>query len=119
MRVGNRVNAQFQLDSMGEVLQLLAAAAELGMLGPDELRAAEVVARAIEQRWTRPDAGVWELHDDFWTHSRLACVAGLRAMAAATATHGARLAANWSGRLTRSWPIWIRPFTRPGDGSAR
>jgi GH15 family glucan-1,4-alpha-glucosidase len=97
VRTGNRVNGQFQLDSLGEVLQLLAAAAELDLVGPDELRAAEVVAGAIGQRWTKPDAGVWELHDDLWTHSRLACVAGLRAMAAATATHGARLAANWSG----------------------
>jgi GH15 family glucan-1,4-alpha-glucosidase len=96
-RAGNRVNGQFQLDSLGEVLQLLAAAADLDVLGPDGMRAAEVAAAAIERRWTEPEAGIWELHDDRWTHSRLACVAGLRAMAAATAQHGTRLAARWSG----------------------
>ena len=96
-RAGNRVNAQFQLDSLGEALQLLAAAAELDLLGPDDMRAAEVAAAAIERRWTEPEAGIWELHDDYWTHSWLACVAGLRAMAGATAAHGGRLAARWSG----------------------
>jgi len=56
-----------------------------------------VAAAAIERRWTEPEVGIWELHDDHWTHSRLACVAGLRAMAAATGAHGARRAARWSG----------------------
>src|SRR4029077_10703748 len=85
VRLGNRVRKQFQLDSLGEVLQLLAAAAEQDVLDADAMRAAEVAASAIEQRWPDPEAGIWELHDDRWTHSRLCCVAGLRAMAAATA----------------------------------
>ena len=96
VRTGNRVAGQFQLDSLGEVLQLLAGAARLDLLGPDEQRAAEVAAEAIGQRWQQAEAGIWELHDDHWTHSRLACVAGLRAMAAATAEHGARAGASWS-----------------------
>ena len=96
VRVGNRVVGQFQLDSLGEVMELLAAAARLDMLGPDELRAAEVTADAIGQRWEQAEAGIWELHDDHWTHSRLACVAGLRSMAAATADHAARTGAHWS-----------------------
>lgn len=97
VRAGNRVNAQFQLDNLGEVLQLLGAAAELDLLGPDDMRAAELAASAIDRRWQQPEAGIWELHDDHWTHSRLSCVAGLRAIAAATAAHGASLAASWSG----------------------
>jgi alpha,alpha-trehalase len=103
VRTGNRVRRQFQLDSLGEVLQLLAAATVQEVLDADGMRAAEVAASAIERRWREPEAGVWELHDDRWTHSRLCCVAGLRAMAAATAAdaidavgNGARLAARWS-----------------------
>jgi alpha,alpha-trehalase len=101
VRIGNRVRRQFQLDSLGEALQLLAAAAEQDMLDADGMRAAEVAACAIEQRWAEPEAGIWELHDDCWTHSRMCCIAGLRAMAAATtaslAGTGVRQAARWSG----------------------
>jgi alpha,alpha-trehalase len=98
VRVGNRVRRQFQLDSLGEVLQVLAAAAELDVLDADGMRAAEVAASAVAQRWKEPEAGIWELHDDRWTQSRLCCVAGLRAMAAATTAGGAsaRVAARWS-----------------------
>jgi GH15 family glucan-1,4-alpha-glucosidase len=82
-RTGNRVTGQFQLDAFGEVLQLLAAAARLGQAGPDTWRAARVAADAIGKRWAEPDAGVWELEPRRWAHSRLSCVAGLRAIAQA------------------------------------
>ena len=45
-------------------------------------QAAEIAVAAIEQRWTEPDAGVWETSPNRWTHSRLICVAGLRAISA-------------------------------------
>ncbi|MGN6794992.1 MAG: glycoside hydrolase family 15 protein [Streptosporangiaceae bacterium] len=103
VRAGNRVGKQFQLDSLGEVLQLLAAAAGLDVLDADGMRAAEVAADVIARRWAEPEAGIWELHDDRWTHSRLCCVVGLRAIAAATTAasaspggNGARVAARWS-----------------------
>ncbi len=101
VRTGNRVNNQFQLDGLGEALQLLAAAGRLDMLGPEDWRAAEIAATAIEQRSGEPDAGIWELDDQRWAHSRLACVAGLRAIAAAAeggspGGHGSRQAAHWS-----------------------
>lgn len=79
---GNRVTGQFQLDAPGEALQLFATAATHDRLDDDGRRAAELAARLIADRWHQPDAGIWELHDDWWTHSRLACVAGLRAYAA-------------------------------------
>src|SRR6202044_968691 len=79
-RIGNKVNCQFQLDGLGEVLQLLAAAARHDMLGAEHWRAAEIAAAAIEQRWQEPDAGIWELDNQRWAHSRLACVSGLRAI---------------------------------------
>jgi GH15 family glucan-1,4-alpha-glucosidase len=99
-RTGNRVNKQFQLDGLGEVLQLLAAAAAHDMLGNEEWRAAEIAATAIAQRCDEPDAGVWELDNQYWAHSRLTCVTGLRAIAAAAdrapGSHGSRQAADWS-----------------------
>jgi len=88
VRAGNRVSKQFQLDEFGEVLQLLAAAARLDVAGTEGWRAAEIAAAAIEQRWNEADAGIWELHDDCWTQSRLACVAGLREIAAVAGQAG-------------------------------
>jgi hypothetical protein len=78
---GNWVTRQFQLDSFGEALQLLAEAARLQRLDADGHHAMQVAVSAIERCWQQPEAGMWELHDDWWTHSRLSCVAGLRAAA--------------------------------------
>jgi alpha,alpha-trehalase len=77
-RIGNRVNQQFQLDAFGEALLLFAAAAEQDHLDADGWRAAEIAADAIAERWQEPDAGIWELEPDYFTHSRLICAAGLR-----------------------------------------
>jgi GH15 family glucan-1,4-alpha-glucosidase len=79
--VGNRVTGQFQLDALGETLQLLATAARHDQLDGDARKAVDVVADLIATRWQAPDAGIWELRDEWWTHSRLACVAGLRVIA--------------------------------------
>jgi GH15 family glucan-1,4-alpha-glucosidase len=125
-RTGNRVRDQFQLDALGEVLQLLAAAARLDRAGPENWRAAQVAAAAIEQRWNEPDAGLWELDDQRWAHSRLACVAGLRAMATAAGRpageHARREAGNWSGladQIMASLRDCVHPTGRwqraPGD----
>jgi GH15 family glucan-1,4-alpha-glucosidase len=73
-RAGNRVRGQFQLDAAGETLSLLAAAARHDLLTNDDWRAATVAADLIGKRWRKPDAGIWELDDNRWTHSRLACV---------------------------------------------
>jgi hypothetical protein len=80
--VGNRVNRQFQLDGLAEALMVLSAAANCGRLDSDGWRAVSVAADAISKRWQEPDAGIWEIDDQAWTHSRLACVAALRNAAA-------------------------------------
>jgi hypothetical protein len=99
-RAGNQVVGQFQLDGLGETLELLAAAARLDMLAEENWRAAATAAEAIEKRWQEPDAGIWELDNQHWAHSRLACVSGLRSLAATApgrpGTHGHRQAARWS-----------------------
>lgn len=83
--VGNQVRHQFQLDAFGEALLVLAAAGRADRIGHDARRAALIAARAIEQRWQQPDAGIWELDQRNWTHSRLICAAGLRTAATAPA----------------------------------
>ncbi|WP_330284751.1 glycoside hydrolase family 15 protein [Streptomyces sp. NBC_00588] len=81
-RIGNRAGHQFQLDTFGEALQLFAAAADHDRLTGDAQRAAAVAVDAVERNWTRDDAGLWELEDRWWTHSRLCVVAGLRRISA-------------------------------------
>ncbi|HEY9242764.1 MAG TPA: glycoside hydrolase family 15 protein [Streptosporangiaceae bacterium] len=98
---GNWVRGQFQLDAFGESLSLLAAAARHDLLGEEDWQAASVAADAIGKRWAEPDAGIWELDNRRWAHSRLACVSGLRAIAAVAAKgpaggHGRGLAAQWT-----------------------
>ncbi|HET7328188.1 MAG TPA: glycoside hydrolase family 15 protein [Nocardioidaceae bacterium] len=93
-KVGNQVGTQFQIDAFGEALLLLASAARLDRLDNDHWRAAEAAVAAIEQRWRDPGAGIWELGDERWTHSRLICAAGLRAIAQAAPT---RQGAAWQG----------------------
>ena len=60
---------------------MLAAAERHDRLDPDGWAAILIAAAAIEQRWQEPDSGIWEIGPAEWTHSRLACAAGLRAVA--------------------------------------
>ncbi|MDI2125366.1 glycoside hydrolase family 15 protein [Yinghuangia seranimata] len=83
--VGNRAGHQFQLDTFGEALQLFAAARRYDVLDDDGRKAAHACAAAVTERWTEPDAGIWELEPAAWTHSRLAAAAGLRSFADAFA----------------------------------
>jgi Glycosyl hydrolases family 15/Trehalase-like, N-terminal len=92
--VGNWVNGQFQLDTIGELLSLFATGLRHDRLDTDSFRAMTIAADVIEQKWTAPDAGIWELNNDWWSQSRLACVAGLRSAAAQLPVHdGVRMTA--------------------------
>ena len=79
-----------------------------------------VAADAIEKRWQEPDAGIWELDNQRWAHSRMACVSGLRAIAAAAGAgppggHGHREAAGWSSladAITASLADCVHPCGR-------
>jgi GH15 family glucan-1,4-alpha-glucosidase len=116
-KVGNWVNAQFQLDSFGEALLVFATAARHDHLETGHWRAVEEAVRAIAAKWTEPDAGIWELGNERWTHSRLICVAGLnaisrsapdaqastwRALAEKILAHTAATSTHPSGRWQRS-----------------
>jgi GH15 family glucan-1,4-alpha-glucosidase len=93
-KIGNWVNGQFQLDAFGEMLLLFAAAAAHDRLDVEHWRAVEMTAAVIERRSGDPDAGIWELDARRWAHSRLICVAGLRAIATHAPTSQG---AGWSG----------------------
>ena len=80
-RVGNWVTQQFQLDAFGEALLLFSIAAGLDRLSSEQWTAATRAVEAIESMHGTPDAGIWELDNQRWTHSRLTCVAGLRSIA--------------------------------------
>ena len=79
--IGNQVRNQFQLDLFGEALLLFAKAAARDRLDGDAWEAAHVAVRAIEKRSDDKEAGIWEIEPNLWTHSRLVCIAGLRAIA--------------------------------------
>ncbi len=123
---GNHANDQFQLDAPGEALQLFAAAARHGMIDRELITAVETAVSVIEARWQQPDAGIWELENDWWTHSRLACVAGLRRAAAIPAFGdndrlsrlAATIMAETSRRCLTADGIWQRsPAKRGVDAS--
>jgi hypothetical protein len=78
VKTGNWVTDQFQLDAFGESLLLLASAARLDRLDGAHWRAVQMLVQAIADRWRQPDAGIWEVDDRRWAHSRLICAAGLR-----------------------------------------
>lgn len=81
VKIGNWVTDQFQLDACGEALLLLAAAARLERLEGWHWQAVQTLVRTITHRWREPDAGIWELDNQHWAHSRLTCAAGLRRIA--------------------------------------
>jgi hypothetical protein len=125
--IGNWVNKQFQLDAFGEALLLFATAANHGRLDSSAWQAARIAADAIAARWREPDAGIWEVDDQDWTHSRLTCAAGLRA--AAGVGRQQALAAQWSAladailadtsaRAAHSSGRWQRSPADPGLDAA-
>ena len=97
------------------------------MLDEEDWRAAAVAAEAIGKRWREPDAGIWELDNRRWAHSRLACVSGLRAIAAAAAAgppggHGQREAARWTAladAIMASLGDCVHPSGRLAAGAGR
>lgn len=124
--VGNWVNGQFQLDAIGETLQVLAVAAGHDRLNADNHRALQIGLDTVKHRWNQPEAGIWELDDDWWTQSRLACVAGLRSVAA-YAPNGAtaeleslaeEILAETSRRCLSPRGHWLRSPSHSGTDAA-
>ncbi len=125
--VGNWVNEQFQLDAFGDALLLFAEAASAELADADTWKAVETAADSIAARWTEPDAGIWEIDNQPWTHSRLTAVAGLRAISALPGLPSRvsewlaladRIAADTAAHAVHHEGHWQRSPADPGlDGS--
>lgn len=79
-KIGNGANEQFQLDAFGEAFSLFGAAAGRDRPDTQQWNAVETAVSTIEKRRMESDAGIWELENKRWAHSRLSCVTGLRAV---------------------------------------
>ena len=122
-RAGNRVIGQFQLDGLGESLELLAAAARLDLLAEENWRAAADGRRRDRQALGRarrghlgtgrPALGAFPAH--LRVRAALPGRRGARGRPAGTGTGRPRGGARWP---TRSWPASATACTRPAGGSA-
>jgi GH15 family glucan-1,4-alpha-glucosidase len=74
VRVGNAAHAQFQLDVFGEVCDAQHCAREYG-LKPEaaDWNLERYLVRFVEQAWTEPDEGIWEVRGprQHFTHSKV------------------------------------------------
>jgi GH15 family glucan-1,4-alpha-glucosidase len=87
VRIGNAASAQVQLDVYGEVMDALHQARLAGMVpDPTAWALQQVLAEHVEERWSEPDEGIWEVRSGrrHFTHSKvMAWVAIDRAVQAA------------------------------------
>jgi GH15 family glucan-1,4-alpha-glucosidase len=84
VRIGNEAVDQFQLDVYGEVMDALFQARTTGFgAGASTWALQRSLMRVVEDRWTAPDEGIWEVRGGsrHFTHSKLmAWVAADRAV---------------------------------------
>ena len=74
VRVGNAAAAQLQLDVYGELIDTLYQACKGGLAGHDiAWRLQHALLDHLEQAWTEPDAGLWEVRTPprHFTHSKV------------------------------------------------
>ena len=98
VRSGNGAHGQFQLDVFGEVLDTFLEGQKVLMNDQPEIRkVGRALIDVVEQRWSEPDDGIWEVRGgrQHFTHSKvMAWVAMDRAIKLAessTETHDAPL----------------------------
>jgi GH15 family glucan-1,4-alpha-glucosidase len=74
VRIGNAAHSQFQLDVWGELLDATYAAERGGLeADPEGRRIIAGVMRRLEEVWTQPDEGIWEVRGprQHFTHSKV------------------------------------------------
>ncbi|GAA4666185.1 glycoside hydrolase family 15 protein [Frondihabitans cladoniiphilus] len=80
VRTGNGAFTQYQGDIFGEVMVALHDARELGVEeGPDSWALQRALMQFVEDNWSRPDNGIWEIRGpaQHFTHSRVMIWAAL------------------------------------------
>lgn len=91
VRIGNAAYVQRQLDTFGEVMEALYQTMESG-LHPDRnaWRIARELLGYIEEVWTQPDEGIWEMRSPprQHTHSKVMCWVALDRAVKAVERHG-------------------------------
>lgn len=74
VRIGNGAHGQFQLDVIGEVLDVLFEGERAELFhGPDTVELAGSLVEVAMDRWREPDDGIWEVRSgrDHFTHSKV------------------------------------------------
>ncbi len=74
VRIGNRATEQFQLDVYGEIMDSMYLAARAGVpRNPTAWGLQKHLMRFLEERWTEPDEGIWEVRGPrrHFTHSKV------------------------------------------------
>jgi len=74
VRIGNAASEQFQLDVYGEVLGMLYVCRRKGLPESEpEWRFEKALLRFLDEAWTRPDEGIWEVRGPrrHFTHSKV------------------------------------------------
>ncbi|HVU35590.1 MAG TPA: glycoside hydrolase family 15 protein, partial [Opitutaceae bacterium] len=62
VRIGNAASEQFQLDVYGELMDAMHLARHVGIhTGANSWRLQRHVLEFVEQHWTEPDEGIWEI----------------------------------------------------------
>lgn len=73
VRIGNGASTQFQLDTRGEVMDVLHVAHQNGLdIGDDTWGLQLALLEDLERRWREPDHGIWEMRGDtaHFVHSK-------------------------------------------------
>jgi GH15 family glucan-1,4-alpha-glucosidase len=74
VRVGNAASQQFQLDVYGELMDAMHLARQVGIrTGANSWRLQRHVLKFVEEHWTEPDEGIWEIRGPrrHFTHSKV------------------------------------------------
>lgn len=74
VRIGNQASEQFQLDVYGEVMDAMYLAARVGVpRNPSAWGLQKHMMEFVEERWTEPDDGIWEVRGGrrHFTHSKV------------------------------------------------
>lgn len=74
VRVGNAANSQFQLDVYGEIMDAIhVSSADSARLSDDVAALQREIIAFVQQAWTRPDDGLWEVRGPrrHFTHSKV------------------------------------------------
>ena len=100
VRVGNAADHQVQLDVFGPVLELIHQLGEVhAPLSARHWRLVEDLVGAVDQRWTEPDQGIWEVRSAprHHVHSKTMCWV--------TVDRAVRIAENVFGRERPEWEV--------------